>query len=416
MSEHEPTDASTQDSTEHPEQEETIRLAGTTKPKSRRRLVILGATSFGLLIPLVLVLIFVSRPKLVRSTNPVDYGAVGNGVTDDAAALQKAFDSVAAGGTVIIPAGRVFAHSQVLTLGRKNVRVTGGGTLLATNEETSEVLLKADGIEMDSITLAMGATTRRWDAYEQMKLRIANSDGVTVSGVTIDGSAAAGVFVGGAKNFRLIDLQVRNTRADGIHVTEGSRDGVVTNPVVTESGDDGVAVVSYRDYPVCERITISGPRVSRQSWGRALSVVGGRDVTIVDFVAEYSSAAGLYVAAEANFNTHPVTRFTASRGALVKSNQNESVDHGAVLLYNGQPGTTNSDITISDVIITDTRPTASRNVAILNDTDASHERVLLDRFTINDGPATPFYSNAPESSYRLRDWLVNGLDFASTIC
>lgn len=391
-------------------------IKGATRAMPRRRVLVLGAASIGLLIPLIVVLLIVGRPKLVRSVSPVDFGAVGDGATDDSAALQQAFDSVAAGGTVTIPAGKVFAHSQVLTLARDDVRVTGGGTLLATAEATSEVLLKADGIQVDGITLAMGSTTRRWDAHEQMKLRIAATDGVTVSDVVIDGSAAAGVFVGGATNFRLIDLEVRNTRADGIHITEGSREGVVMNPVVTASGDDGVAVVSYRDFPVCERITISGPRVARQSWGRAFAVVGGEDITIADFVAEYSSAAGLYVASEANFNTHPVTRVTATRGALIGSNQSDEVDHGAVLLFNGQPGTTNSDITISDVIVTDTRATAPRNVAILNDSDASHARVVLDSFTITGGPATPFFSNAPVDSYLLRDWLVDGLPMATPIC
>ena len=382
----------------------------------RRRFRWAGLVVLGLSLPIIVLIWWLQAPRSVQSATPLDYGAVGDGVTDDSAALQRTFDAVAEGGTVEIPEGKTFAHSQVLTLSRQNMRLTGRGTLMATREETSEVWVRADGIAIDSVTFAMRATTRRWDAYEQMKLRIGRTSGVTVTDVVIDGSAASGVFVGAATNFQLNGIEVRNTRADGIHMTEGSRDGVVAGAVVSGTGDDGVAVVSYSDFPACARIVITESRVLGQQWGRAFSVVGGEDIILSDFYAEFSSAAGLYLASEANYNTLPVVRVTVTRGVLVASNQNTTIDHGAVLLYNGQADTVNSDIDIADLQIVDTRATASRNVGLINDPGAGHERVTLTRFVVTGGPKTPFATNAGADAYRLVEWRVDGLPWPLARC
>ena len=94
--------------------------------------------------------------------------------------------------------------------------------------------------------------------------------------MTVDGSAAAGIYVGGASNFTLSDVLVRNTNADGIHMTTRAHDGVVRNARVVNPGDDGVAVVSYRnDGELVRNITVESPRVEGQRWGRGFSVVGG---------------------------------------------------------------------------------------------------------------------------------------------
>lgn len=59
--------------------------------------------------------------------SPLDYGAVGDGTTDDTAAVQAAYSAVgSSGGTVIIPRGYSFALSATITVKSKTVTVGGG--------------------------------------------------------------------------------------------------------------------------------------------------------------------------------------------------------------------------------------------------------------------------------------------------
>jgi hypothetical protein len=50
-------------------------------------------------------------------------------------------------------------------------------------------------------------------------------DGVKLNDITITGAAAAGVLLDGASNFVLDRVTVRDSRADGIHLTRGSNHG-----------------------------------------------------------------------------------------------------------------------------------------------------------------------------------------------
>lgn len=345
----------------------------------------------------------------VRSV--LEFGAVGDGVADDTVAVQRALDSVRSGEVLQFPAGRVFRHTDVLVVRVPGVRVTGPGTLLATNETRSAVFVNADGVRLDGgLVLRMALTTQRYHAYEQMKLRIGRRAGVSVQDVLVDGSAAAGVYVGGASGFSLVDLSVRNTRADGIHMTEGSRDGVVTRPTITNSGDDGVAVVSYAaDTAPVQNIRVQSPRVLGTAWGRGLSVVGGSDISYSDIAVERSSGAAVYVGAEgAPYYTYPAVRVTVDRGTISGANTASGVDHGAVLLHNGQPATVNSDITLQNLRITGTRSTASWQLGVISDGGAPQRRVTLSGISITGG-GNAFTANVPTSSYNLRGLTVNGV-------
>ena len=74
-----------------------------------------------------------------------DYGATGDGVTDDTTAIQSAINDVNAvnGGTVYLPDGKVYGISATLTLGN-NVRLTGGGELLLLSIPAGGAMVKAE--------------------------------------------------------------------------------------------------------------------------------------------------------------------------------------------------------------------------------------------------------------------------------
>jgi len=78
--------------------------------------------------------------------NVLDYGAVGNGSTDDTASIQDAIDaaSTAGGGTVFFPAGYVFAIGSTINP-MPNVQFLGyGATLLAIGSSNTVVSYPGD--------------------------------------------------------------------------------------------------------------------------------------------------------------------------------------------------------------------------------------------------------------------------------
>lgn len=323
------------------------------------------------------------------------FGAVGDGVADDTAAVQRALDAARPGVAVVVPAGRVFVHTDVLHVRVPGTVVTGGGVLLGTREERSSVWVETDGVTLDGLTVRTQGTTRRWEAWEQMGLRLAGHSGAVVRDVTVEGSAAAGLYVGAADHFLLDHVTVRGTRADGIHLTGGSHDGLVLAPTVVGSGDDGVAVVSYRsDGAPCHDIVVRSPQVLGTTWGRGLSVVGGTDVAFTDVDVQRSDAAAVYLGSEGQpWNTWAPVRVSVTGGRLQDSNTDQRIDHGAVLVLGGGDGAPAPDtVTIRGLSISGTRSTASRSAGVIS-YGAAPQRVLLDQLAITGGPGDPVNGN-----------------------
>lgn len=348
----------------------------------------------------------------LKLITPASFGARGNGSTDDTVALQRAFDSAGPGTAVVLATGRTYAHSDVLHLRKAGTHVTGGGVLLATNEQRSAVWIEADTVLIDGgAVIRTAKTTRRWSAWEQMGVRIVGHQAITLRNVTVDGSAAAGIYVGNqAGHFDLDHVTVQNTRADGIHLTMGAHDGQVIAPTVRNSGDDGVAVVSYSaDGAACHDITVASPRVLGTTWGRGLSVVGGTRISETNIDVEKTSAAGVYIAAEgAPWYTGAPSAVTVSGGRIVGANTTVSVDHGAVLVMSGENGPTPAQVTVHGLTILAPRATASRAFGVITYGTAPRS-VLFADLVITGGPHDAYQGNTPQSSYRLRNIVQNGI-------
>jgi hypothetical protein len=355
----------------------------------------------------------------VRLISPYDTGAVGDGVTDDSVALQAAFDSAGDGDVVMLPAGSTFAHSRVLTIRRAGMTLTGGGTLRATREASSSLTVSAPGVTVSGITLTIASTTRRWDAYEQQRLRLDGATGAVVRDVVVDGSAAAGVYVGGGTSGFVLDrVTVKNTRADGIHITQGSRDGQVVAPVIRNVGDDGVAVVSYRqDGAPCARIQVVSPSVDGSTGGRGLSVVGGTDVDYTSIDVRNTYGAAIYIAAEGNWGTTGVARVRVSGGSITNANYDTGIDHGSVLVYNGTGDQAVQDITLSGLSVAGYRATVSRVLGLIADSASSPgiRDVTLSGIAITGDPRpAALVSNQGPTTFSTAGVLRNGAALVRT--
>lgn len=329
-------------------------------------------------------------------------------MADDTAALQRALDAMHTGDTMVFAAGRTYRHTAVLVVRVAGAHLTGGGVLLATAEATSSFWIAANSVLVDgSLTFRTTGTTRRWVQYEQMGIRVASTDSTVLRGVTVEGSAAAGLYVGGSSNFLLEDVHVSLSRADGIHMTEGSHHGTVRRPVVTSSGDDGIAVVSYSGSTVDHDISVQAPTVRTTTWGRGLSVVGGEDITYANVDVTSSRAAAVYIATEGSpYYTLNTKRVTVTGGRLATSNTDATIDHGAVLLYSGQSTGTVEDVTVSNLAISDTRSSAPWQVGVLSG-GGTVTRAAFRSLTVVGGGSL-FWTNLSGGVYDSSGWSWNG--------
>jgi hypothetical protein len=253
------------------------------------------------------------------------------------------------------------------------------------------------------LNLVAPAEGKRWNGLDQHKLVI-SGDRDSLTDVSVVGSAAAGVFVTGAKDFHLENVHVSGSRADGIHMTGGSGGGTLNNVRADQTGDDGIAVVSYGNETPCSDIQITNASVGGTRWGRGITVVGGRDVTVRGFTVADTSSAGIYVATEgAPYFTDSVDNVNFSGGAIDTANQDPTVVQGAILVYSGNTGKYVHGVQITDVNIVATPASAGRDVGIDVDT-GSISGISLDNINVSGSDVVPFDTNAPAGSFATTGW------------
>lgn len=278
--------------------------------------------------------------------------------SDQADALQKAFDSLRAGQRLVIAPGRyVVGHSLAVTV--PQAVISGyGATLAATNPADQTIVMSGAGSTLVGVTLASTGTARL-TTPESTKVEVTGSD-VQVLGVTIQGGASAGIFVFGGNRIAIVGNTVRATLADGIHTTYGSTNVLVQNNTVTGTGDDLIAVVSYLgDGRLSSNVLIDHNAVSGNSWGRGITVVGGQAVTISNNTVDgVEKAAGILAAQEDSWKTYGASNVVIT-GNTVTNIQNANVNNG---LQPTQQGAIELDTwsgAVSDVTVANNRVSGS---------------------------------------------------------
>ena len=74
-----------------------------------------------------------------------------------------------------------------------NVHIEGNGaTLAATNDLTSAVEIRANGVSISNLNLTAPIGGKRYSGLEQQKLYVLHADGVRLNDITVTGSAGAG--------------------------------------------------------------------------------------------------------------------------------------------------------------------------------------------------------------------------------
>ncbi|MBI5716294.1 MAG: right-handed parallel beta-helix repeat-containing protein [Burkholderiales bacterium] len=268
-----------------------------------------------------------------------EFGAIADDDLPDDDAIAAALAAMGPGDWLVFPPGTYIQQRSILITRPYVTLWSEGAHLHATNPVDHTLGLRADGVRVYGFILTAVTDIRR-DAAEQARISIYRDKSepglqtgnvvrgnVITQGDTADTANAAGsvgILVYGASRFTVAGNVVRRTLADGIHVTGASREGRVLDNHVREVGDDLIAMVSYlgegwqgrmRSDPdwaaaveagdvQVSQILVQGNDVADNYWGRGISVVGGRNITVREnHIARTPYGAGVLVAQEGGYRT-----------------------------------------------------------------------------------------------------------------
>jgi hypothetical protein len=133
----------------------------------------------------------IKQPAPIQSTPTVnvrDYGATGNGVTDDTSAIQNAIAAAQASNQgVLFPAGTYLHASTITANGIALIGVGGASTLLANNPTSTAVILTglSPSIQNIVVSSAQASTGTADTTPTHATLLVQNSQNFTVQGITV---------------------------------------------------------------------------------------------------------------------------------------------------------------------------------------------------------------------------------------
>lgn len=150
----------------------------------------------------------------------------------------------------------------VLTVTTPNVRLTGGGTLLATDERTSEFYIHADSVTVDHLNFTTTGVTRRWANTKRPDCASERTPASRFLGRHRHRPGSRRMAPG-----RHAEVHHRTAHRDRVALRRDTHDrrNLTRNPDhvrVDGAGDDGIAVVSEPGQPNCTDIVVTRPVIT----------------------------------------------------------------------------------------------------------------------------------------------------------
>jgi hypothetical protein len=237
--------------------------------------------------------------------DPRDYGAVGDGTTDDQAALQRCLDDAATLGKPVFVPPLTFAHSSTLTA--TGVRVFGAGWkshLKATTGSASAFRLRGDGPAIENVRLTCPGAARETDTpgagIDVQATRF------VVRRCSVDSFGNAGIKLSRVCTYGLVTGNlVENCGGDGIFIVEQATHIRVAENTIRRIGEDAIGIIAYLDagiptpYPRHIAVvgnTIQGPMDPRGAVVmQGITAFGAHDVAISGNTVDSVEGAGIAV-------------------------------------------------------------------------------------------------------------------------
>ena len=251
---------------------------------------------------------------LAPTCSITSFGAVGDGVTDNATAIQKTFNYAATNNCIaFIPAG-TFAYSGNITATSIAVAGTGAASILAPLSVTNEALtLSGSGGSVSNLVMVSTATARLSTPWSGM-IWINNATNYYVENVLINNSSSVGIMSYNSNGGYILNNTIENTLADSITQIAGSYNITVSGNRILNAGDDGISNNSYVGEPLVHDITVQGNTVLNNLSGRGIEVSGGSNITFSgNYVDNTDGYADVYIASETQWNTRGSVQHNCQR-------------------------------------------------------------------------------------------------------
>jgi len=229
--------------------------------------------------------------------------ASGNSGTANRAALVSALSNSSS--FVYLPAGDYAVDNTgsdlvVTSFAGRLTLLPGARLVFADNTRRGIVFHGGTGAFLDGLTTTF-ATAPAARVNAQECILIEEAVDTRVEGVSVTGSAAAGLLFRNCVRPTVTGATIRGTMADGLHFAN-CQDGRADQVTTADTGDDGVAFVNYASGPANTGGLATSLSVTR-SRSRGVSVVGQSGVTIRDAVVDTTVGHGTYCAYEAAWAT-----------------------------------------------------------------------------------------------------------------
>ncbi|MBD1554186.1 M10 family metallopeptidase C-terminal domain-containing protein [Pseudomonas typographi] len=207
-----------------------------------------------------------------------NYGAKGDGVTDDTLAIQKAINaaSAAGGGQVIIPEGTFVVSDSD---GNGSALILKNGVELSGSGDAGSTLALANGATGTLAMLAVTSAASHDVGVSNLNLDANRSGGsATVTGVRLQGS-----------DVTIDGVNVRNASGIGFDASSGAEALVIRNSVAQNNGLDGFKLADLVNSTVQDNRALDNGR-------NGINVTVGSDaLTLADNDASGNAANGLYL-------------------------------------------------------------------------------------------------------------------------
>ena len=202
--------------------------------------------------------------------NVKDFGAVGDGTTDDTTAIQAAINSVSSGGTIFIPKGTYIINSQLnLRSGNSIVGESRYSSTLKAANGFNGNILRTTGTSPNNISVrTLGFNG---NSTEQTSGNLLNFEDVT--------------------SFEISECNFKDAYTESILLRSCSK-GQVSNNECINSGGDGISL-SFTSPTLGKNISINNNYINNPSEA-GINLSGQKHVTVTGNVVEHDATGGTH--------------------------------------------------------------------------------------------------------------------------